>query len=108
MRAGPRAAGEAPAPSDGAPERLTGATVNAVAWVGLSFVLGKLLVLVATVIIARVLGPEEFGLVSLALVFVGLVEVMADLGVAQALIVHKDSRRSADAAFAFTVLSGFL
>ncbi|MCW2739636.1 MAG: Polysaccharide transporter, family [Blastococcus sp.] len=108
MRAGSRAGGEATAPTSGAPERLTGATVNAVAWQGLSFVLGKLLVLVATVVLARVLGPEEFGLVSLALVFIGLVEVMADFGVAQALIVHKDSRRAADAALAFTVLAGFL
>jgi lipopolysaccharide exporter len=96
------------APADARSERLTAATVNAVAWHGLSFVLGKLLVLVATIVLARILGPEEFGLVGLALVFVGVVEVMADLGVSQALIYRRDSPRSTDAALAFTVASGFL
>jgi lipopolysaccharide exporter len=94
------------APSDNA--ELTGTTVKAVAWQGLSFLLGKVLVLLATIVLARVLGPEEFGLVSLALVFVGLVEVMADFGVAQALIYRRDSPRAADAALAFTVASGAL
>jgi len=74
----------------------------------MAFVLGRLLVLVATVVLARLLGPEEFGLVSLALVFVGVVEVMADFGVSQALIYHQNSRRAVDAALAFTVVSGFL
>jgi lipopolysaccharide exporter len=111
MRAGPRASGDdadTDSPAPGRSEPLTRATVNAVAWQALSYGLGKALVLVATVVLARVLGPEEFGLVSLALVFVGVVEVMADLGVAQALIYHRGSRRSTDAAFAFTVATGFL
>jgi PST family polysaccharide transporter len=106
MRAGGADGSTTVARSAGPPERLTGAAVNAIAWQGLSFTLGKLLVLAATIVLARILGPEEFGLVSLALVFVGVVEVMADFGVAQALIHHRDSPRSVDAALAFTVVSG--
>jgi lipopolysaccharide exporter len=108
MTAGPRADGDAIAPVPARTERLTSTTVNAVAWQGLSFVLGRLLVLVATVILARVLGPTDFGLVSLALVFVGFVSVMADFGVAQALIYRQHSPRAADAALACTVVSGVL
>ena len=102
------AGGAAVATAANGSDRLASATVNAVAWQGLSFVLGKVLVLVATVVLARLLGPAEFGLVSLALVFVGFVEVMADFGVGQALIYRRDSRRAADAAFACTVVSGLL
>jgi lipopolysaccharide exporter len=109
VRAGPRSGGDdAVVLAAGTSERLTGATVSGVAWQGLSFALGKLLVLAATVILARILGPEEFGLVSLALVFVGIVEVMADFGVSQALIYRRNDPRSTDAALAFTVVSGFL
>jgi lipopolysaccharide exporter len=107
--AGPLVPGGAGVVTDpGGPDRLTGATVNAVAWQGLSFALGKVLVLVATIVLARVLGPEEFGLVGLALVFVGFVEVMADFGIAQSLIYYRDSPRAADAALACTVVSGLL
>ena len=108
MRAGARTSDDAIAPGAGPSEQLTRATVNAVAWHGLSFLLGKVLVLAATIVLARVLGPEEFGLVSLALVFIGVVEVMADLGVAQALIYRRDSPRSVDAALACTIVTGFL
>src|SRR5919112_655280 len=104
MRAGGADRSTAVARSTGPTDRLTSAAVSAVAWQGVSFALGKLLFLVATVVLARVLGPEEFGLVSLALVFVGVVEVMADFGVAQALIYHRDSPRAVDAALAFTVV----
>jgi lipopolysaccharide exporter len=108
MTAGPHGGGDAVAPTAPRSERLTSTTVSAVAWQGLSFVLGRLLVLVATVILARVLGPEDFGLVSLALVFVGFVSVMADFGVSQALIYRQHSPRAADAALACTVVSGLL
>ncbi|MGY1671026.1 lipopolysaccharide biosynthesis protein [Geodermatophilus sp. SYSU D00710] len=106
MRAGGADRGTTVDRSTAPPERLTSAAVSSVAWQGLSFTLGKLFVLAATIVLARILGPEEFGLVSLALVFVGVVEVMADFGVAQALIYHRDSPRSVDAALAFTVVSG--
>src|SRR3954464_15426495 len=108
MTAGPHGGGDAVAPTAPRSERLTSTTVSAVAWQGLSFVLGRLLVLVATVVLARVLGPEEFGLVSLALVFVGFVEVMADFGGAQALIYRRDDPRATEAALACTVVSGLL
>ena len=52
----------------------------------MSFFGGKVLLLAATVVLARVLTPEEFGLVSLALVVIGFIDVIADLGVSQALI----------------------
>jgi O-antigen/teichoic acid export membrane protein len=55
--------------------------------------LGKVLVLVSTIVLARVLTPGDFGLVGLALVFILYADVVTDLGVAQALV-YLPSRRS--------------
>jgi PST family polysaccharide transporter len=79
-----------------------------VAWQGLSYVVGRLLVLVATIILARILTPEDFGLVSFALVFVTYADVITDLGVAQGLVFFPPSRSRNDAALALCVLSSGL
>lgn len=48
--------------------------------------LDRLMGFVSTMILARLLVPEDFGLVAMAMVVVGLLEVLMDLGVASALI----------------------
>jgi lipopolysaccharide exporter len=75
-------------------------------WQSVSFFGGKVLLLAATVVLARVLTPEEFGLVSLALVVIGFIDVIADLGVSQALIYLDASRRRTNAALITTVTLG--
>ena len=70
--------------ASGAP--LGEAAVSGVIWQTASFVLGKLLILVSTIILARLLLPRDFGLVGLALVFITYADVVTDLGVAQALV----------------------
>lgn len=73
------------------------------AWQGLSYVLGKAFVLAATVVLARLLTPAEFGIVGMALVFIAYVEVATDLGVAQALIFLPAGGRRNDAALAVSL-----
>ena len=73
-------------------------------WQSVSYIGGKLLVLVSTAILARLLSPGDFGLVALALVFVTYAEVVADLGVAQALIYLPARRSYADAAVVLSAL----
>jgi lipopolysaccharide exporter len=89
----------------GSPERvdpeeggLGRVAVAGAGWQSLSYLGGKLLVLASTIVLARLLTPSDFGLVALALVFVTYAEVVADLGVAQALIYLPKKRASADAA----------
>ncbi|GAB5078274.1 lipopolysaccharide biosynthesis protein [Arthrobacter sp. AD-310] len=55
-------------------------------WQGLAFVSGRLIVLATTVVLARLLSPEEYGLVAFALVLMLYTESVADAGVAQALV----------------------
>src|SRR5688572_28479728 len=80
--------------------------VRGVLWQALSFGLGRGLTLVTTIVLARLLTPEEFGLVALALVFVTFAEYLTDLGVAQALVYFERDRRTQDAALVVCVASG--
>ena len=77
---------------------LARAALNGVAWQGASFFLGKVLVLVSTAILARLLSPSAFGVVALALVFITFADVVTDLGVAQALVFFPADRRCNDGA----------
>jgi PST family polysaccharide transporter len=56
-------------------------------WAYGSYVGGRALVLVSTAILARILTPADFGVVAIAVVFIGFLETMSDLGMTQALIV---------------------
>ncbi len=64
--------------------------LRGVAWAYGSFVGGRLLVLASIAILARLLTPEEFGIVALALVLIALLDAVEDLGVNDALIVIRD------------------
>ncbi|QIK68263.1 oligosaccharide flippase family protein [Nocardioides sp. HDW12B] len=55
-------------------------------WQGLAFGLAKGTMLLTTIVAARVLGPDDFGFVSLAIVLVLAVCVVADAGASQALV----------------------
>jgi PST family polysaccharide transporter len=80
-----------------------------IAWQGLSFFTGKGLMLAATVVLARLLTPDDFGLVGLALVFIVFVEGVTDLGAAEALVFLPSDRGSNDAAVTLSVVwSGLL
>ncbi|MCS5709126.1 lipopolysaccharide biosynthesis protein [Candidatus Berkiella cookevillensis] len=54
--------------------------------------LGYILRFISTIIIARLLSPEEIGIFSVAFVIIGLGHVLRDFGVAQYLIQEKDLR----------------
>lgn len=93
-----------PGPTSTPESGLGRVAVAGAGWQSISYVGGKLLVLVSTVILARLLTPSDFGLVALALVFVTYAEVVADLGVAQALIYLPKRRSYADAAVVLSAL----
>lgn len=70
------------------------------AWAYGSYTVGRLGVLVATAVLARLLTPEQFGLVALALVCIALLETLEDLGVTQALVVRSaEDDEASDTAF---------
>ena len=94
--------GHTPAP----PEDLARAGARGAFWQGLAQAVGKSVVLITTVALARILSPQEYGLVALALVLMAYAEAVADAGVAQALIYLPRNRESARAAMLLSVLTG--
>jgi PST family polysaccharide transporter len=78
------------------------------AWQGLSYVLGKLVVLLVTALLARMLAPDDFGLLALALVVISYADVVSDLGVAQALIYLPQRAATVRAALAVALVFGLL
>jgi PST family polysaccharide transporter len=68
---------------------------------------GRVLVLVSTAILARLLTPRDFGVVALALIFTSFLEAIKDMGLGEALIVADPDEEAARAqtVFSWTVLS---
>jgi O-antigen/teichoic acid export membrane protein len=84
-----------------ADQRIGARTLRGAFWAYFSYVGGRLLILVATAILARLLTPKDFGVVGFALVFMALLETVKDLGLGQALVASrpKDVYERADTVF---------
>jgi O-antigen/teichoic acid export membrane protein len=84
-----------------ADKRIGARTLRGAFWAYFSYVGGRLLILVATSILARLLTPKDFGVVGYALVFMALLETVKDLGLGQALVASrpKDVYERADTVF---------
>jgi len=76
-------------------------TVRSALWAYGSYGLGRVLVLITTALLARLLTPDEFGLVALAILATTLLDRLADLGVSEALIVAPPERTEDQARTAF-------
>ncbi|MDQ3742735.1 MAG: lipopolysaccharide biosynthesis protein [Actinomycetota bacterium] len=85
-------------------------TLRGMAWAYGAYVGGRVLVLVSTAVLARLLTPEDFGLVALALTIMAMLEAFADLGVGHALVVDTGERVEdrAETAFVISVAVGLV
>ncbi|WP_448204589.1 lipopolysaccharide biosynthesis protein [Azospirillum sp. sgz302134] len=82
-------------------------TVFGILWVGGVFVASKVMIFISTLILVRLLAPEDFGLLSLGLATISCVERIGDLGVGSALIQRRgDLGRSIHVAFAISTTMG--
>jgi len=85
--------------------KLAFSAVSGTMWNYASFVLSKGVTFISTVILARILAPEDFGLVAMGLVFIGYLEMLNELGVGHALIYHQDGvEAKSNAAFIMSVV----
>jgi lipopolysaccharide exporter len=85
---------------DAGPERLGRASARSVLWNGATFATSKLLVLVSTVVLARLLTPDDFGLVGIGLLIIGYLELANDFGISAAVVQNRDAPdRVANVAF---------
>jgi O-antigen/teichoic acid export membrane protein len=74
-------------------------TVIGASWLVAWRMVTRLLGLVSTLVLARVLVPADFGLVAMATTFAVAVEALSYLGLQDALVRHPDSERLLDTAF---------
>ncbi|HEX5369225.1 MAG TPA: MOP flippase family protein, partial [Dehalococcoidia bacterium] len=86
----------APAAGDSlseAPRSLRKETVSGVAWTGGSSVVQAVLQLVRVTVLARMLSPDDFGLMAMVTVIVAVAEVMANMGLGEAIIYRQTTSR---------------
>lgn len=84
-----------------------GKTISGIIWAYAAFVGEKFSLFVTTAILARLLVPEQFGIIASALLVLAAVDAFRDFGVKDALIWNDDEPElSADTAFWFHVVLG--
>lgn len=64
--------------------------INGILWNGLQLIVNQSFSFVVKLILAKILFPEEFGIIGMATVFTGLVQVVNELGIGAALVQRKE------------------
>jgi len=93
--------------------RLARGAARGAAWNVLTVAVSRGTVLLTTVVLARILGPEDFGLLALAMLVVLYLDVVGDAGVAAAVIQRQEATaqsadRTASAAVVVASVSGLV
>lgn len=76
-----------------------------VMWTGAGQVVRQIVQIVSSIVLARLLAPQEFGLLGMALFFVGFAQLLADFGLGAAIVHHQhDNPEVLASCFWFSVL----
>ncbi len=84
---------------------LVHAAIRGTTWAYIAFYSGKLIVFLSTVVLARLLTKDDFGVVGYAVTAISFLDVVKDLGIGAAVIYHKD-RQVASTAFWLNMMVG--
>jgi PST family polysaccharide transporter len=83
--------------------------VSGVFWIAVQRYSGNVVQLIVTAILARLIAPEDFGIVAIAIVLIQFLNIFANMGIGSAIIQTKDlSERDINAIYSFTVYTGSL
>jgi O-antigen/teichoic acid export membrane protein len=89
------------------PKNIPRETIRGTLWGYLSFASGKLLNFIATLILARLLVPEQFGLVAYCTIIIQYLDIINSAGINSALIARKEKLEEAtNAALAINLVMG--
>ena len=91
-----------------APLNVGNETVKGTLWTYLSNYSGQFLVFLSTIVLARLLTQDDYGVVGYALVTTKLLNVLNDLGIGPALIYHRDEPDAPHTAFWLSLLFGLI
>jgi O-antigen/teichoic acid export membrane protein len=81
--------------------------IKGITWTALSQIVRQGIQIFTTIILARILQPSDFGLMGMALVIIGFVNVFKDLGTSSAIIQKKEiSQELLSSVFWFNIIFG--
>lgn len=84
-------------------------TITGVSWSAISQVLNQAFTFAISIVLARILGPEVYGLIGMITVFTGFAAVFGDLALGAAIIQRKElEERHLNAAFWINVTTGVM
>jgi PST family polysaccharide transporter len=99
----------APPPAPPRPPSLGKQVVQGAMWNYGGFLVSKGLLFVATLILARILSPSEFGLVGMALLVITALDILRDFGIGASLIYRqRDGQAAANLAFLLSAVIGVM
>jgi len=88
---------------------LSRSSITALVWSAVERWGGQLVALAVYMVLARMLGPDDFGLVALAGVYIAFVQVFVDQGLAAAIVQRSDLHsRHKDSAFWLSLVIGLV
>src|SRR5690349_17847784 len=88
---------------------LARSTLKGMLWAYAAFFGGRMVTLLSTAILARLLVPEDFGIIGFAAIMLNFIESTRSMGINDALIYNTDQvDEAADTAFIINILIGFL
>lgn len=87
-------------------QSVSDSVISGTSWTYASRYGGKIINLIATAVLARLLTQEDFGVAGYALVFIGFLEILEGFGVGPALIYSGSDERSRNTAFRISVIVG--
>lgn len=81
--------------------------INGVIWTAIGKYSGMAVSLIVSAILARLLSPEEFGIIAIANVIIWFFAMFASMGIGPAIIQRKDlSQKDVNCIFTFTIIVG--
>jgi teichuronic acid exporter len=84
---------DAPALVSREPPSLDASLVRGIAWTGGTRWLAHIIQWASTLLVARILSPEDYGLVGMAMVYIGLVTLFSEFGIGSAVLTLRDLSR---------------
>lgn len=82
-------------------------TIRGVIWLGSSQIIFQVLAWTCTIFVVRILSPSDYGIMSMAMIVIGFVQLFSGLGIDQAIIQKKDiTKPELDSLFWINLASG--
>src|SRR5262245_32160347 len=82
--------------------------VRAIAWMGATQWVVQIMSWFSTIYVARVLTPNDYGVVAMAMIYLGFITLVSDLGVGSSVVVLRDlGGRELSELNTISVIAGF-